>query len=434
MRDILVTLIVLASIPYIFKQPIWGGVMWIWISVMNPHAQGWGFARTFPFAALIACVTLAAILMSKERQRFPTMPVSIAMLAFLGWMGLSTLFAIHPDGATEQLIKVTKILGMSFVLLMVTKSRRQIMLVLWAVVFSLGFYGVKGGIFTIRSGGSFRIWGPEGTFIEGNNEIALAIVMVIPLIYFLYTQTENKWWRYAGQAAMCLCALSALASYSRGAALAIGVMGAFLWFKSHNRLTFGLLLGFAVPLMLMIMPGEWFDRINSINDYKEDGSAMGRINAWNMTFNLAKERPLFGGGFDIYDPGVFLLYAPNPLDVHAAHSIYFQVLGEHGFVGLLLFALIGFLTWRNCGWVVRQAKRVEELRWAASLASMIQVSLLGFFVGGAFLSLAYFDVPYYLVVIAAATRRLVSRTLRTRAEEARAAASAPQPFAESALS
>lgn len=425
MRDILVTLIVFASLPYILKHPAWGGVMWIWISVMNPHTQGWGFAREFPFAALIACVTLAAILVSKEKSRFPLSPVSAAMLAFVGWMTVSTVFAIHFDDSIPQLIKVYKIFGMTFVLLMLTRTKREIMHLIWAIVISLGFYGVKGGIFTLRSGGSYRIWGPEGTFIDGNNEIALAIVVLIPLIYFLHSQTANKWARIGFLASMFLCALAALASYSRGAALAIGFMGAFLWLRSHNRLTFGLLLAFAVPLMLMTMPSAWFDRINSINDYKEDGSAMGRINAWHMTFNLAMDRPLVGGGFDIYDPGVFLAYAPDPMDVHAAHSIYFQVLGEHGFVGLALYIMIGVLTWRDCSWVVRHAKPHEDLRWAASLAAMVQVSLLGFFVGGAFLSLAYFDVPYYLVMIIAVSRRLVTQTLAERA----AATAAERPRA-----
>ncbi len=414
MRDLLVTLIVFGSLPYIYKHPAWGGVMWVWISVMNPHAQGWGFARTFPFAALIACFTLASVLASKEKYKFPLTPVSGAMFAFLLWMTVSTVFAIHFDSSTDPLIKVYKIFGMTFLLMLLVRDQRQIMQLIWTVVISLGFYGVKGGIFTIRSGGNERVWGPDGTFIEGNNEIALAIVMVIPLIYFLYSQIHYRWGRIGCLAAMFLCALAALASYSRGAALAIGVMGAFLWFRSHNRLTFGLLLAMAVPLMLMTMPGAWFDRINSINDYQEDSSAMGRINAWYMTFNLAKDRPLVGGGFDIYDPGVFLAYAPDPMDVHAAHSIYFQVLGEHGFVGLALYILIGVLTWRDCSWVVRHAKSHQDLRWAANLATMVQVSLLGFFVGGAFLSLAYFDVPYYLVVAVGACRRLVAQALEGR--------------------
>ena len=57
MRDTLVALLVFGSLPFIFKKPYFGAVMWIWISVMNLHSQGWGWARTFPFAAIVSATT-----------------------------------------------------------------------------------------------------------------------------------------------------------------------------------------------------------------------------------------------------------------------------------------------------------------------------------------------------------------------------------------
>jgi probable O-glycosylation ligase (exosortase A-associated) len=129
-----------------------------------------------------------------------------------------------------------------------------------------------------------------------------------------------------------------------------------------------------------------------------------------MAWNLASER-FFGGGFEVSDAAIFFRYAPNPNDVHAAHSIYFQVLGEHGFVGLGLYRTLGFLTYRTGTWIVRRTASVDELRWAFGLATMIQASLIGFAVGGAFLSLLYYDVPYYLMVALIVTRILVERQL-----------------------
>jgi probable O-glycosylation ligase (exosortase A-associated) len=187
-------------------------------------------------------------------------------------------------------------------------------------------------------------------------------------------------------------------------------MAAVLWLKSRSRGAMGIALVLATPLLLAAMPPEWTSRMESINDYQQDGSAQGRINAWGMAWNLARDR-LLGGGFDVYEGPVFALYAPNPTDLHAAHSIYFQVLGEHGFVGLALYLLLGVLAWRTASWIIRHARAVDDLRWAASLAAMIQTSLAGFAVGGAFLSLAYFDVPYYLVGMLVATRAVVQRRL-----------------------
>jgi probable O-glycosylation ligase (exosortase A-associated) len=299
---------------------------------------------------------------------------------------------------------------MTFVCFMLVKSERDIHRLAWVLALSLGFYGVKGGVFTLRSGGSYRVWGPDGTFIADNNALALALIMVIPLMVFLRQHSARRWLRHGLSAAMLLTALAALGAYSRGALLAIGAMAAVLWLKSRNRGTMGAWLVLAAPLLLAAMPPEWTSRMESINDYQEDSSAQGRINAWGMAWNLARDRP-FGGGFDVYEGPVFALYAPNPTDLHAAHSIYFQVLGEHGFVGLALYLLLGVLAWRTASWIIRHAPAFEDLRWAASLAAMIQTSLAGFAVGGAFLSLAYFDVPYYLVGMLVATRALVERRL-----------------------
>jgi putative inorganic carbon (HCO3(-)) transporter len=412
MRDIFVTLVVFGSIPYIFKRPYIGIIMWVWISVMNLHTQGWGFARTFPFAAVIAVATLLSMLVSSGKKNLPMTPVTLTFIAFTLWMSVTAIFAIHPDQVSTQWIKVYKIMGMTLVTLMLIKDRRQIETLIWMIVISLGYYGVKGGIFTIRSGGSDRVWGPEGTFIDGNNEIALALIMVIPLMYYLHSITKNKWGRHAFIGSILLCALASLGSYSRGAAIAIVAMVVFLWLKSKHKMKLGVLIVIAAPLMLLLMPTQWFDRIDTINTYQDDSSAMGRINAWHMAFNLAVDRPLIGGGFEIYDPGVFLQYAPNPYDVHAAHSIYFQVLGEHGFVGLFLYLTLGFLTWRTGSWIIRNTRQDPNLKWATELATMLQVSLLGFAVGGAFLSLVYFDVPYYLMAAMVALRLHVESELK----------------------
>ncbi|AVR94781.1 putative O-glycosylation ligase, exosortase A system-associated [Pseudoduganella armeniaca] len=421
MRDVIVTLLVFASLPYIFKRPSFGMVMWIWISVMNPHSQGWGFARDFPFAAIIAVVTLAAMVTNAKRTyRLPLTPVTATFLLFVAWMCLTSVFAIHPEQIGTQLVKVLKIMGMTVVVLMLVRKRLHVEWLIWTVVVSIGYYGTKGGIFTIRSGGQYRVWGPIGTFIDGNNEIALALVMTIPLMYYLYGLLTHKWAKRAMVASMFLCALASLASYSRGAAIAMGMMLVFFWLKSNQKAVIGVLLLCCVPFALVFMPEQWHARIDTIDEYQQDESAMGRINAWKMAYNLANDR-LMGGGFEIYDAEVFERYAPVPEDVHAAHSIYFQVLGEHGWIGLAIYLALGFLTWRTGSWIVRAAEPHAELAWAANLAKMIQVSLLGFMVGGAFLSLVYFDVPYYLMAAMVATRMIVEREKK---------ALAPQPAAQ----
>jgi probable O-glycosylation ligase (exosortase A-associated) len=149
----------------------------------------------------------------------------------------------------------------------------------------------------------------------------------------------------------------------------------------------------------------------TIENYEQDGSAMSRINSWTTATNIAKDR-FFGGGFHSHYASEFPRYAEDPSGVRPAHSIYFEMLGEHGFVGLALFLLLWILVWRDASWIITQSRDQKELRWASDLARMIQVSLVGYAVGGAFLNLAQYDVPYNLLAALVLTRLLVEKEIK----------------------
>jgi probable O-glycosylation ligase (exosortase A-associated) len=425
MRDIVITLIVFGSLPFTLKRPWIGVLMWVWISVMNPHRLSWGFAYSYPFAAIIAGATLVGLVITKDPKRLPRSAILYTLIAFSALMCLTTVFAFRPEQSFVMLQRVLKTMMMTLVMAMLIKERRQIDYLIWALVLSLGYYGVKGGIFTVLSGGGSIVWGPSGSYIEGNNEVALAFITIIPMMYYLLLVSENKWVRRAMGVSMLFCTVAAIGSYSRGALLGLAAMLLFLWLKSPKKLVPAIALVLLLPVVITFMPDKWSQRMETINTYKSDASAMGRINAWHMAFNLAVDRPLVGGGFEIWDGAIFQRYAPDPDDPHAAHSIYFQALGEHGFIGLGLYLLLAILTWRKGSWIIRQARARPELKWAAHLATMIQVSMLGFATGGAFLSLLYYDVPYYLMAVMVVTASLVERALAKETVANRKLAGAP---------
>ena len=421
MRDIVLTAFLLGSLPFILWRPAFGVFLWVWVSVMNPHRLTWGFAYDFGFAQLIAIATLLGLIFSRQPKHLPVTPVTVVLFAMAAWMSVTTVYALDTAASLPMWERVMKIQLMIFVTLALLHSKQHIQVLMWIVAGSVAFYGVKGGLFTLKIGGEYRVYGPLGSFIEDNNALALATIMTIPLLRYLQLQATNRWIRYGLVVAMVLCAFSALGSQSRGGLIAIGAMLAFLWFKSRAKVVTGILLLMLIPLAIDFMPDKWDERMRTIQNYEQDSSAMGRINAWMMAFNLAQDRPLVGGGFQIYNLDVFGRYAPDPTDVHSAHSIYFQMLGEHGFVGLFLFLLLWFLVWRDAAWIDRQTRRREGMQWASDLARMIQVSLVGYAVGGAFLNLAYYDVPYNLMVALLLTRILVEKQLRTADDAARTA-------------
>ena len=407
MRDLLVISIVIAGALAALWRPWIGIMLWTWLSIMNPHRYTYGVAYTAPLAAVAAGSVMLGWFITRERASpFKAGPVAWLVL-FMLWMTVSWLAGLTPGEDYEQWTKVMKIDLMIVLALSLLHSKKHIFALMLVCVGSLGLLGVKGGIFTLLTGGEYRVWGPPDSFIGGNNEIALALIMTIPLLRFFQLQLKNQVARLCLTVSMLLCSVAALGSQSRGALLAISAMLITLWWRGQHKLRTGLLLVILALPLISFMPQEWSDRMSTIQTYEEDRSAMGRISAWWTAWNIALRYPT-GVGFNQVTAELFARFSPYPDYIHAAHSIYFQVLGNHGFVGLFLFLGIWLSTWRLAGALRTQPDLAPEARWTADLGAMCQVSLVGYAVGGAFLSLAYFDLPYNLMVLVVLTRAWVT--------------------------
>ena len=422
MRDILITAIVLGLLPFILRSPRLGAYVWAWLSLMNPHRGAFGFARNFPFAYLVALTTLVSFLFSRDRKPFPLSNITVVYLLFMMWMTITSLFAINtPEIVLDRWIFVIKIHLMLWVTLMLIRGRDQIEKLVWVVTLSVAFYGIKGGVWTVLGSGVGRVWGPPNSMIEDNNGLGLALVILVPFMYYLYHVSSRTVIRLGlafGAVAMCF---SILGSQSRGALLALLAMAFVLALKGTRPLIMSLLLSALLAGAILFMPESWSNRMETIQNYEQDGSAMSRIHTWKTMWNLAVHRPLVGGGFATDNPTVFALYAPNDAGDRfggvalVAHSIYFQALGEHGFPGLALYLSLGFFTWRKASRLARQTRDDPEFgNWVPLLMRMVQVSLTGFAVGGAFLSFVHFDLPYYIISYVV----LVDATVRERGQKA----------------
>ena len=415
MRDIALTAFVFALLPMVLTRPHWGIYLWTWIGVMSPHRLCWGFAKNFQFAVVIGLVTLAAIfLFGRENRRMPWAAPIVVLLVYNLWMLVTTVFSLVPDEAWIQWQKVAKIQLFIFLTVYVMQERERIIGLVWITALSIAFYGVKGALYTV-AGGSGNVLGPSGGFIETNTTIALALTIAIPMLYYLITQSPQTWVRWGLWATMGLCAIAVLGTYSRGGLLSLAAMGAFMWLKSRHKVRVALLVVLVMPFGFSVMPERWFNRMDTIQTYEQDSSAMGRINAWHFAFNLAKDRPITGGGFQTFTRELFAKYAPDPLDFHDSHSIWFEALAEHGFVGLGLFILFWLVSWREGSKLIRLCRGRPEFAWARDLAAMMQVALIGYFSGGSFLGLANWDVPYSIACFIVLARVVVQREIMARA-------------------
>lgn len=422
MRDLAVILLFSGAGLYALRHPYVAALLWTWIGLMNPHRLGWGMAYSMPFAMAAGVILVVSMMANPQKVRWNFSQPMPLLLLFISWMGISTIFSVFVQPSFEKYIAVLKILLILVPIAAVVRTREQILGFIVVVAGSIAFFGIKGGIFTITTGGSFRVWGPPSSEIFGNNELAVALIVTVPLIYFLATQAgalrtlplvsrvSEKWIKRFLYLAVLLCLISAIGSHSRGALLAMVAMGSILWWRSKAKVHLAVVALIIGLIGTAFMPEEWTTRMNTIQTYEEDASAMGRINAWTMAVNIANDRPT-GAGFVTDSPVIYQSYAPNPNFVIVAHSIYFQVLGEHGYIGLLLYLAFWISTYMLAGSIGRQTAKQPELGWANTLASMSKVSLVGFAVGGAFLSLAYWDMPFYIFVALICTQRWVREAL-----------------------
>ena len=419
MRDVFITSVLLGCLLLVMKQPHYGIYLWSWLSYMNPHKLAWGFATGLPFALMTAVVTMTTFLISKEPKRLPWTPETILLVIYLAWVTFTTAFSLYPDLAWVEWQRILKIQTMTLLTAMLLTDRKRLDGLVWVIALSFAFYGIKGGIFTILKGGVHHVQGPATTFIDGNNEMGLALIMTLPLLRYLHLQAINNKIRLGLAITMILTGIGAIGTQSRGTMLAAVAMAVLLWLKSRNKAPTVIMIIAVVGLVVVIMPQAYWDRMNTIKTYDQDASAMGRINAWHVAINMAKDR-ITGGGLQAFQAQTFEWYAPDPDNVHDVHSIYFEAMGEQGFIGLGIFLLIGLLTWRTGRKVIRGCQKDPDRKWAADLAAMTQVSLLGYATGGAFLGLSYFDYPYHLVIIMVLTHQIAIKNAGGVSKQSRA--------------
>lgn len=408
MRDIALMLAFLFIIPFIFKRPVVGALAYAAVSLMNPHRLSHGFAYSFPFAMLLCIITLVSVVISREQKKIPLNPPVVMLVLFCLWMVVTFLFALDPPRALVVGDRVYKIMLMVLITFLTVRTKRDVQALALVVAVSLGFWGVKGGIHTILTGGRSSVLGPADSFISDNNTVALALLVTVPLLVYHISQTRSKLGKWIAIGATLLTVIGTIGSYSRGALVGIAAMSLFLWLKSASKLKTGIAIAVIAPVILLSMPEEWTGRMHSIDNYQEDQSAQGRLNAWGFAINVANQFPL-GGGPGIFSPESFSKYAPDPETYHVAHSIYFQMVGEHGWFGLALFLAMHFCTWRTGTRVIRHCENKSELAWAGNLARMCQVSQIGYLTAGAFLTLAYYDLAYYVMAIVVTLDKVLIR-------------------------
>ena len=448
MRDYLIVAFVVGAAPFCLFRPYLGVLMSSWIAYFNPHRFAWGFATHFPVAQVVVIPTIIGALFTKDmNRRIVTRETLLLALLWL-WIGLTLmnahfepLFSDHLADGMTRFIEISKIMVLTFLTMFLINSKKKLKYLLIVTAFSFGILAIKGTVFGILTGGQFRVWGPPNSFIADNNDFGLALVMTLPMLFFLGRDEENRRLKMVFKITFACCVVAVLLTYSRGALLGLSAVMGAIALRSRYKLISALMLVVIVFLVVSFAPPAWMSRMQQFFGGNLDESAQERITSWKFAWNMTLHHPIAGAGLECFTPNLFATYSPrdpkNWLAGHTSsgpHSIYFQIMAEQGFVGLGIFlSLLGscLLSARR---LRMRALRRPEIAWLATYAQMVELGILGYMVSGAFLGRAYFDLYLQLVAVLVTLKLLYKAEVRAATTATKVAPALLQPELQEALS
>ena len=412
LRDLFILAIYIPGLLYGFKKPFIALMVYYWISFMNPHRLGWGMTADMPLAMFAAVVTIISMIMHYQDLKFPAIKETFIFLLFWLFVTITTVFSFYPDDAWSYWFTVSKIFLMVLLTMIVVNTPKNLFFLLIGIILFIGFYGVKGAIFGILTGGQYRVWGPPYTYIADNNDMGLAFVMVAPLCFFLRDIFSKKILSHILIIIGIMIIISTILTYSRGALVGLITMVFFAISQSKHKIIIIMAVALIGMFTVPLLPSHWFDRMSTIQSYEEDQSANMRLNSWAMSINLASDN-FWGGGFLCWSSETYHKYSPEPElggGGSTAHSIYFQILGEHGFIGLIIYLVVIFLVIKNL-MKMNKLKNMqdEHYTWVAPVHRALLVSVIAFLASGAFLSRAYFDLFWAIFAAAVCLKYMLIR-------------------------
>jgi len=424
-RDLFILAVVCGSLPVILFRPFYGLLVYSWLAFMRPQDMAWGASRGLPLSLWVATALGIGLVLSVGRERFLTPRLQTVLLILLaGWISLSTVLAVMPEMAWDIYGNYWKAILMAVLATGLVSDRRRLRLLLLMIVFSIGFLGAKRGLFGLLRGGVRFDDGPGG-FMSDNNSFALALNMILPLLVGLALVEKQKAVRIAAAAVAALCLLSILFTFSRGGFLTLVVVGGLLIWRSERRILVAGLLALGLAGFLLFtsdqMTRDYAQRAESIQDYQEDGSAQGRINAWRTSWRVFLDYPWTGVGPNNLE-AVFSRYSPGEDRFRVAHNAYFQLLAECGLPALLLFLGAIGVTW----WRLQRLRGRTALPWVEVQARMFQISIAGYLVGSLFLNTAYSELIYYLIGLSVGLEVVAASAAEEGAADATAGAAAAE--------
>jgi putative inorganic carbon (hco3(-)) transporter len=397
---------------------------YLWVDTFQPQNVAYIVLNQIPVALLMALAALGTYLLL-DRRSPPRLNIgTILQVALAVWVTVTLLWAEVPDAAWSKWDWAVKTLLFAAFVPYVIRSRVQIEAFVQTYVFSLAGNIVPFGLKTLISGGGY---GSNLGLQQGNSGLSeggllsTACLMIVPLAVYLtehgqlVPRTKLMSLAYWGVAALAI--VTAVGTYERSALIGLVVLVTYMWTRSRHKIGFTLIAGLVICLVIYATSTAWTSRISTIGDFQNESSAHGRILVWEWTLGYAFTHP-FGGGFAAYLINQIEIPASGTgrtasiESARAFHSIYFEVLGEQGYPGLIMFVTVAAVTFVKLRRLAKRARGVPELEWVAGLSNALQSGLAVFMTSGAFVGIAFQPMFWYFISVSISLGAYMARVER----------------------
>ena len=401
MRDLILTLLIPAVLAWGLTSSRRSLYVLTWVCFQRPQDFSTNFVASLPLfqIALLLALVVHAVRGDFRLRLSGTLALQVI---FLLWVTVTTVLAFNAEHAWEFYRGyVPSLLAMPVIYMATIRDLFTLRTVIWIAAGSIALNGAKVGLAYALSGGGVITTQISG-FVGDNNVFGLVLCVVVAIVYSLRaTLPDRPWMLWALRVGLLFNVLCILFTKSRGALLTLLIIGFIAALKSGRavRNVTGLLL--ACILIYAAIPSSYFDRVETLSDVRADVSAMGRLENWRLSLDEALENPVFGVGPDNHMQ--YNKAKGADVVIRVAHSVYFQILGENGFPGLLLYGLfliVSVASLYRCWRLAQNAQASRpDLRWVQDLSFAMFCAFVAYSFGAGLLNMLYIEFPWDMLLL-----------------------------------
>jgi probable O-glycosylation ligase (exosortase A-associated) len=384
-------------------------LFYFWNAYFRPDAWVWsdlvvGLRLSLTIGAFLILTSI------KDLKYFKLTFQLILIVLFFAQATLSLFASDFFSSVWPFWVELLKIVIVCLVMTVLIRDRHQFRLTLWVICWSLSFELAKQGwAQLILNPGATN---PNSNVLLGdNNGVALGCMMLVPLLMALAQTAPTPREKWIHRLVMLGVIYRGISTYSRGGFIAGGVVLLVTMLRSRYRLRVGVAAVVIGVTLYSVMPDRFWDRMRTISTSTEgdrrDASAASRLYFWQIATQMANDHPFTGVGINGFRYA-FLTYDSGADEMKATHSIWFGVLADMGYPGLLLFAAVAIGALVSCQQSMRAARAAGQAE-IATYAMQLQTVVLVYCAGGTFLSAQYLELWWHVVALSTTLSLILAR-------------------------